>query len=73
MPFDADLRRVTEEAVHALAEIVSSGRTPPPTTRRERCRACSLLEHCRPDAVQRPVRTWRSRMVESSLATESAP
>ncbi|MBB1250290.1 CRISPR-associated protein Cas4 [Rhizobium sp. G21] len=73
LPFDADLRRVTEEAVHALAEIVSSGRTPPPTPRRERCRACSPLELCRPDAVLRPVRAWRSRMVERSLAPESAP
>jgi CRISPR-associated exonuclease Cas4 len=73
VPFDVDLRRVTEDAVYALAEIISSGRTPPPTTRRERCRACSLLELCRPDAVQRPVRAWRSRMVERSLATESAP
>jgi CRISPR-associated exonuclease Cas4 len=73
VPFDADLRGVTEDAVQALADVFSSGLTPPPTTRRERCRACSLLELCRPDAVQRPVRAWRSRMVERSLAaTEGA-
>lgn len=70
VPFDNELRGLTEETVQALAEVVRSGRTPPPTTRRERCRACSLIELCRPDAVARPVRAWRARMVERSLASE---
>lgn len=74
VPFDAGLRQITEDAVQALSDVFSTGRTPPPTTRRERCRACSLLDLCRPDAVARPVRAWRSRMVERSLAApESAP
>ncbi|WP_416799001.1 CRISPR-associated protein Cas4 [Ciceribacter azotifigens] len=68
VPFDDELRNQTEETVAALAEVFASGRTPPPTTRRERCRACSLLELCRPDAVGRSVRAWRARMVEQSLA-----
>ncbi len=68
VPFDDELRSLTEETVAALAEVFTSGRTPLPTTRRERCRACSLLELCRPDAVGRSVRTWRARMVEQSLA-----
>lgn len=68
VPFDDDLRNLTEETAAALAEVFASGRTPPATTRRERCRACSLLELCRPDAVGRSVRTWRARMVEQSLA-----
>ncbi|OLP57523.1 CRISPR-associated protein Cas4 [Rhizobium rhizosphaerae] len=70
VPIDDDLRRLTEDTVGALAEVFRSGSTPPPTTRRERCRACSLIEICRPDAVQRPVRAWRTRMVERSLAGE---
>src|SRR5262245_41602512 len=61
--FDAELRRLTEETAAAMADIVASGQTPPPTTRRERCRACSLNELCRPDAVARPARAWRARMV----------
>lgn len=70
IPFDNELRQLTEETIVALVEIFSSGRTPPPTSRRERCRACSLIELCRPDAVARPVRTWRARMVEQSLSSD---
>lgn len=69
VPFDHDLRQLTEDTVQALAAIFVSGKTPPPTPRRERCRACSLLELCRPDAVVRPVRAWRTRMVEGSLSS----
>ena len=72
VPLDADLRMLTEQTIGALAEIFSSRRTPPPTTRRERCRACSLIELCRPDAVAKPARAWRRRMVERLLA-EAAP
>jgi CRISPR-associated exonuclease Cas4 len=71
VPFDAELRLLTEETVQALAEVLATGVTPPPTTRRERCRACSLLELCRPDTVARPVRAWRARMVARSLEPES--
>lgn len=73
VPFDAVLRAQTEDVIHELAAVLASGRTPPPTVKRERCRACSLLELCRPDIVARPVRAWRARMVERSLLTEPAP
>lgn len=66
--FDADLRRLTEDTIHALAAVLASGRTPPPTLKRERCRACSLLELCRPAIVAKPVQAWRRRMVERELA-----
>lgn len=72
VPFDAELRGLTEDTIAALADVLSSGRTPPPTNRRERCRACSLIELCRPDIVARPVRAWRSRMVER-LVAETVP
>lgn len=72
VPFDAALRDLTLETIASLAGIFASGQTPPPTTRRERCRACSLIELCRPDVVARPVKAWRARMVEASLA-ERAP
>lgn len=73
VPFDAELRRQTEDVIGELAAILASGRTPPPTVKRERCRACSLLELCRPDIVARPVRAWRTRMVERTLAAEPPP
>lgn len=68
VPFDAELRRLTEETVAALADLFSSGVTPPPTVHRARCRACSLLELCRPDTVARPVREWRAGMVSRLIA-----
>lgn len=63
VPIDAELRRLTEEAAAAFAGVFWAGITPPPTTRRERCRACSLNAVCRPDAVARPAKAWRAGMV----------
>lgn len=65
--FDAELRRLTEEAAMAMAQVMASATLPPTTLKRERCRACSLAEQCRPEAVSRPARAWRTRMVESLL------
>lgn len=72
VPFDTELRRLTEETAMAFAGVFSSGVTPPPTLRRERCRACSLREICRPDAVVRPAKAWRNRMVARLSAEEPA-
>lgn len=67
VPFDAELRALTEETVMALAGILALQQTPPPTTRKSRCRACSLIELCRPEIVARSVRGWRSRMLDKAL------
>lgn len=67
--FDAELRTLTEATVTDLKEIFAALKTPPPTVHKARCRACSLLEQCRPGAVARPARAWRDRMVEHLLAT----
>lgn len=68
VPMDAKLRALTEATIANLAEVLVSGRTPPPTPHRSRCRACSLIDLCRPDAVARPVRAWRDQMVRQALA-----
>ncbi|MGQ3213414.1 CRISPR-associated protein Cas4 [Shinella sp.] len=73
VPFDVELRRLTEEVVGDLQAVFDSRVTPPPTTRRERCRACSLIELCRPGTVARPVRAWRGRMLQKLLAEEPVP
>lgn len=65
VPFDDELRNLTETTIVALRNILLSGETPPPTNRRERCKACSLIEICRPKIVARPVRIWRAHMVDS--------
>lgn len=65
--FDDILRMETMAAIDALNQVFASRNTPPPTTKKSRCRACSLLDLCRPDIVSKPVRTWRRQMVESQL------
>jgi CRISPR-associated exonuclease Cas4 len=69
VPFDAGLRALAEATVADLSRIIARRETPPPTPHRSRCRACSLVELCRPDTVARPVRAWRDRMLEKSLET----
>lgn len=68
VPFDAELRNLTLETIQALADVLRSGKTPPPTLKRERCRACSLHELCRPEMAKKPAKAWRSRMVDKLLA-----
>jgi CRISPR-associated exonuclease Cas4 len=68
VPFDAALREETEATARALAGVLASGVTPPPTPHKARCRACSLLELCRPGLVGRLAAAWRARMVEAALA-----
>ncbi len=69
VPFDAALRALTEAAVADLAAVLARQDTPPPTSHKSRCRACSLLELCRPATVARPVRQWRDRMLAHTLET----
>ena len=67
VPFDAELRTLTEATASELARVLASGTTPPPTAHKSRCRACSLHELCRPEAMGRPVRAWRERMVAAEV------
>lgn len=68
VPFDSALRDLTRQTIDALAEVFASRRTPPPTPHRSRCWACSLIDLCRPDAVVKPVKAWRDRMVNTLLS-----
>lgn len=68
VPFDAPLRALTEAAVADLASVFASRTTPPPTPHKSRCRACSLIDLCRPETVARPVKQWRDRMLAKALA-----
>lgn len=67
VPFDSDLRALTEAAIADLARMLEARVTPPPTPQRSRCRACSLADLCRPDCYARPARAWRDRMIARSL------
>lgn len=67
VPIDADLRALTMAAVADLAEVFARRLTPPPTPHRARCRACSLLDLCRPETVARPVKRWRDQTLARLL------
>ncbi len=70
VPFDDPLRTLTLEVIRALREVFTTLQTPPPTQKKERCRACSLLELCRPHVVGRSVRSWRRQTLETLLQPE---
>jgi CRISPR-associated exonuclease Cas4 len=49
---DSVLRKETEDAIHAAKELLSQGRTPPPVVDKKRCKACSLVDLCEPEAFR---------------------
>jgi CRISPR-associated exonuclease Cas4 len=67
VPFDDELRRLTETTAAALREVFALGRTPPAEYSAQKCRACSLLDLCRPQAGARSARAWRERQIVSTL------
>lgn len=69
VPFDTELRALTETTIAELRSVLASGTTPPPTPHKSRCRACSLVDLCRPEVYARPVLAWRSRMLRAMLDT----
>jgi CRISPR-associated exonuclease Cas4 len=68
VPFDVSLRQLTEQTIAQLREVFATEKTPPAIYRADRCRACSLLELCRPKSASKPVRRWRAHMIELALA-----
>lgn len=72
VPFDESLRSLTLATIAEISAVFASGRTPPPTPQRSRCKACSLAELCRPAAVRRSAAAFRRRMVDADLPEEEA-
>jgi CRISPR-associated exonuclease Cas4 len=70
--FDTELRGLTEATILALSEMFAKGETPPAQYRAEKCRACSLLDLCRPKAGARSAKAWRTREVEA-LSSGAGP
>lgn len=68
---DEGLRQLTEDTIARLSEIFATRATPAPTSLTQRCRACSLIELCRPRAVAKPALAWRRRMLDSLLAADT--
>lgn len=50
---DTELRETTMQAIAQAKDILARGITPPPTVHKSRCKACSLIEVCMPDALRK--------------------
>lgn len=49
---DEELRTTTIAAIKGAHGIIASGKTPPPTDKIKRCRACSLKDLCEPETFR---------------------
>lgn len=65
VPFDTDLRALTERVARDTAAMVREGRTPPPDYQPRRCDRCSLLDLCQPESLSRAPRVaaWLARQL----------
>ena len=50
--FDEKLRQTTFAAIDLARSILTSKQTPPPTQDKKRCKACSLIDICAPNALR---------------------
>jgi CRISPR-associated exonuclease Cas4 len=69
--FDAELRKFTEDTAVAFGVLVVEGCTPPPVYKAARCRACSLIELCRPQAMRKSALGFRRRALAAALEPDS--
>lgn len=67
VPFDPELRQLTEDVALAFGTVLAGGLTPPAEYRANRCRACSLIDICRPKAISRSARGFRERAIAAVL------
>lgn len=49
---DENLRSITLAAIEGAQSLLSANKTPPPTVKKSRCRACSLIDICQPSVVR---------------------
>lgn len=71
VPIDAALRAETIATAGALATMMKSGLTPPAEWRADRCRACSLLDICRPKTSGRSVAAWVACRIAADAEAEA--
>lgn len=73
VPFDAELRALTETTAGALADVLRTQRTPPAHYKASLCRACSLLELCLPQLGGRSALGYRRSAVEALAEGQPGP
>jgi CRISPR-associated exonuclease Cas4 len=52
--FSEDLRHATIRTIQDVRSLFQAGATPAPTSHRERCSGCSMIDVCLPDLYDRP-------------------
>ena len=62
--FDEALRTETRRVATELRAMVAAGRTPAPVYA-PRCRSCSLIDLCKPQAVSRSAAAYLKRLLAS--------
>ena len=72
--FDAELRRLTEDAARGVHELRTFCETPPPEFGKW-CASCSLIEDCRPKLVasHRSAKGWLEREMDSLSSSVAGP
>ncbi len=71
VPFDTELRELTELTITRLRTVFASQETPHAVYIANRCRACSLIELCHPKLSAKPAKKWRDKMLAALLNNES--
>lgn len=66
VPFDAELRRLTEETAARLHRLFASGVTPR-AVREPKCDHCSLLDVCLPESSSHSARLYLKKFLEAAV------
>jgi CRISPR-associated exonuclease Cas4 len=69
IPFDRELRRLTEETAAALHRLFASGKTPK-AVREPKCVHCSLFDVCLPESATRSGRLYLSQFLRTTGTPE---
>jgi CRISPR-associated exonuclease Cas4 len=69
--FDAELRELTERTAQDFAALRAAGRTPPAVYRASRCRACSLIDVCRPTLSTKSASHFVAGAIQGALDVEA--
>jgi CRISPR-associated exonuclease Cas4 len=72
VPIDEELRALTILTIQAMHGLFETRVTPAAVWKTDRCRACSLIEICRPKLQKTAVLDWRARMVDATITTNQS-
>lgn len=70
IPFDEDLRSVTRNTIAELRELFESRQIPPAIYKSARCKACSLIDICKPKSIGRSAIAWRSKALTALVDSD---